>query len=164
MKTALLLRHGKSDWDAQFDADVDRPLAQRGITSAQRMGRFVTEAGILPDLALTSPAVRATTTLRLAAAAGGWDCPIRVEPGLYGGSSITVMEIMRGVSDRIQFLVLTGHQPTWGNLTSQLIGGARVIFPTAAVACIEFQLNSWRDLRPGSGELRWLVPPRILPK
>ncbi|HMF03267.1 MAG TPA: phosphoglycerate mutase family protein, partial [Acidimicrobiia bacterium] len=78
MPALILFRHGKSDWDAA-DAGDDRarPLARRGRKAAERMGRFLARAGQVPDVAITSPALRAAETLRLAMEGGGWSCPVR---------------------------------------------------------------------------------------
>ena len=39
MKTLLFFRHGKSNWDADYDVDHNRPLAKRGRKAARAMGR-----------------------------------------------------------------------------------------------------------------------------
>src|SRR2546421_11142351 len=86
MPGLILFRHGKSDWDADYPGgDAARPLARRGRKAAKTMGRFLARAGQVPDAAITSPAVRAEDTLRLAMEGGGWTCPARAAPSLYGG-------------------------------------------------------------------------------
>ena len=50
MKTLLLMRHAKSDWDADYGPDHDRPLNERGLRSARLMGRVLAEEGLVPDL------------------------------------------------------------------------------------------------------------------
>ena len=41
MKRLLVFRHGKSDWDADYGVDFERPLALRGQKAARTMGRFL---------------------------------------------------------------------------------------------------------------------------
>ena len=41
MKTVLLFRHAKSDWEAEAEFDRDRPLNKRGKRDAKRMGRHL---------------------------------------------------------------------------------------------------------------------------
>ena len=77
MPELLLMRHAKSDWGSGDEDDRARPLAERGRKAARRLGRFLTAAGQVPALVLSSPAVRALETARLAVAAGGWSCPWR---------------------------------------------------------------------------------------
>ncbi|MEJ2405597.1 MAG: histidine phosphatase family protein, partial [Candidatus Thiodiazotropha sp.] len=45
----LLLRHGKSDWTQQMD-DFDRPLKDRGKRGAQRVGIWLLQQSLVPDL------------------------------------------------------------------------------------------------------------------
>ena len=78
MRQLLVLRHGKSDWDADYRGDHERPLASRGRRAAAAVGRFLAAAGPMPDRVLSSSAVRALSTVRLAAEAGRWPPPIRV--------------------------------------------------------------------------------------
>src|SRR5580700_6638561 len=84
MRTLLLFRHGKSEWTSGGGDDRSRPLSSRGKKAARTMGRFLAR-GDTPDLALSSPAVRASETLRLAMAAGGWSCETATREALYDG-------------------------------------------------------------------------------
>ena len=58
MPRLILLRHAKSAWP-DGAPDVDRPLAKRGREAAPRMGGYLAEEGLIPDLVLVSPARRA---------------------------------------------------------------------------------------------------------
>ncbi|HHD56938.1 MAG TPA: histidine phosphatase family protein, partial [Desulfobulbaceae bacterium] len=53
----LILRHGKSDWNKPVD-DFHRPLKKRGRKNAARIGAWMRVQGIIPDIVLSSPAVR----------------------------------------------------------------------------------------------------------
>jgi len=162
MKTVILLRHGKSDWDASFSSDAQRPLAPRGVDAAATMGRFVTAADRAPDLVVTSPAVRAATTAQLAHEAGGWTCTIDVDARLYGASANEAILTLTELPPSVDTVLLVGHQPTWGQLVVLMIGGGWVRFPTAAVACVDFGATDWSAVGPGRGELQFLIPPRAL--
>ena len=163
MKTVMLLRHGKSDWDASFAHDAERPLSPRGVDAAQTMGRFVTAAGRMPDLVVTSPAVRAATTAQFAHQAGEWGCSIEVDPRLYGASATEALSTVAELPPAVETVLMVGHQPTWGQLVVLMIGGGWVRFPTAALACVEFGATDWSAVAAGRGELQFLVPPRALP-
>jgi phosphohistidine phosphatase len=162
MLTLLLLRHAKSDWDAADGEDFDRPLARRGKKAAALVGRFLRAVDCVPDAVLTSSAVRARTTVELAAAAGGWDCPIGDSRRLYEASPEGVIEEIRRVEGSPARLLVVGHEPTWSALVSLLIGGGTVRLPTAALAAIEVEAASWAALTPGSGQLAWLVTPKLV--
>jgi 2,3-bisphosphoglycerate-dependent phosphoglycerate mutase len=66
--TLVLLRHGESEWNALnlFTGWVDVPLSDKGRAEAERGGRLITEAGVLPDVVHTSLLRRAITTANIA--------------------------------------------------------------------------------------------------
>ncbi len=162
MKTLLLFRHGKSDWGADYEADHERPLAPRGREAAPRMGRLLKRLKQAPDLVVTSSALRARETVELAADAGRWKAPVRVSPELYGASPEDVLGVIRDCDDDVSSLLLAGHEPTWSLLAGGLVGGATLKFPTAAMACIRFSVERWRDVDFGAGELVWFLSPKLL--
>lgn len=162
MKTLLVLRHGKSDWQAEYGVDHDRPLAKRGIKAAASMGRFLELTGQRPQLVLTSTATRAAETVRLAAGAGRWDCPVQSTRRLYEAASDGVLDILQGQDDRRDLILTAGHEPTCSELVSRLVGGAEVRFPTAAMARVDFAVGRWTEISFGHGQLIWLVTPKLL--
>jgi phosphohistidine phosphatase len=162
MRELLLMRHGKSDWEADFESDLERPLAKRGRKAAARMGRFLAAVGRVPDLVLCSPAARARETVEIAAVAGEWGCPVEVVEGLYGGDAEGVIETLIQVPEEQARVMVVGHEPVWSQLVARLTGGGAVAMPTAAVASVRFLDCGWAELAPGRGTLQWLVTPRLL--
>jgi phosphohistidine phosphatase len=162
MKTLVLFRHAKSDWDSEFDLDHDRPLNKRGKRDAKRMGRFLSAAGGVPERVVTSSAVRAVKTVGLAASAGGWQCEIVVDESLYEADPRGVVDLIQGQPDASDAVLLAGHEPAFSETASLLIGGGALRFPTAAMACIEFEAARWADIRAGGGSLVWLMTPKLL--
>jgi 2,3-bisphosphoglycerate-dependent phosphoglycerate mutase len=66
--TLVLLRHGESEWNALnlFTGWVDVALSAKGRDEAERGGRLIAEADVLPDVVHTSVLRRAITTANLA--------------------------------------------------------------------------------------------------
>lgn len=161
MAELLLMRHAKSDWDAAFDNDARRPLSARGRNAAETMGRVLTAAGKAPDFILTSPAVRAHSTAEMAAAAGGWNVTVHVVEELYGGGPMAVVAAIKTVPAPSTRVMVVGHQPTWSEAVSILMGGGDVAMRTATVAGMEVLVRSWEAIGPGTCRLSWLLPPRL---
>ena len=164
MKTLIIFRHGKSDWDADNGQDHDRPVSERGVEAARTMGRFLKLAGQKPDSVVTSSAVRARTTAELAMEAGKWGAQLRVTRALYEATPFAVLEEVRAEPDTTQTLLISGHEPTWSELSSLLIGGGAIHFPTACMARIDFEVESWKDAAYGRGALVWLIAPKVFTK
>lgn len=125
------------------------------------MGQFLTDTGYQPTTVISSTAERAAATARLATESGRWDCQMVLDPRLYGGGPDAVLEIVREFDSTVECALIVGHNPTWAETTSLLIGGAGIRFPTAAVVCLDVE-NGWDGVRPGNSVLRWFVTPRLL--
>lgn len=161
-KHLILFRHGKSNWGVSFSRDHDRPVAERGRRAAQTMGCWLAATPWVPDLAITSSAVRAKTTLDLAMAAGTWNCPTQVTGDLYEATVAAVLEVIHQQPDAYSTLMLVGHEPTWSDTLTYLMGGGMVRMPTAAMACLRFEEDRWTQVGQGRGTLLWLMPPKLL--
>ena len=162
MRSLILFRHGKSDWEAAYATDHDRPLADRGREAARCMGRLLRQTRQVPELAVASSAVRARDTLQLAAQAGRWHCPMRIEGVLYERPAEEILDWLRRLDTNPESLLLTGHEPTWSELAGRLIGQAWLRIPTGAMLRIDFAVDSWQAVEFGSGELRWMIPPKLI--
>ena len=155
----MLLRHGKSDWDAGSATDHDRPLAPRGVRSAERMGVALRDLGLVPDVVVSSTATRARSTAELARLAGGWDSRLVLEERLYGASVIDTLGVAEEYGGPADRLMLVGHEPTWSMAVHHLTG-ANVAMRTATCADIELNAVRWEDLTSISGQLVALLQPR----
>lgn len=130
------------------------------------MGRFLAAAPDGPELVISSPARRAVETLELAAEAGAWDVPVLFDERLYGHGGAgygprAALDVLAEASGGAGHVLLVGHEPTWSELVQRLTG-ARVRFPTAAVARMTSLADDWPGLGPAGAVLQWLVPPRVL--
>lgn len=161
MKTLLLLRHAKSSWDDPSLSDFDRPLAPRGKKDAPLMGKALKERAPSPDLILSSPAARAKATVKAVVKAADLDVKPRFEEGIYDASSAQLLKIVRGIPDSSTRALMVGHNPGFEDLLARLTGKAEHM-PTAALACIELQVDRWEDVEDGKGSLAWLLTPKQL--
>jgi phosphohistidine phosphatase len=121
------------------------------------VGLALTRMGVVPQHVMTSPAVRAETTARIAAATGAWDAGIEVVDALYGSGPRAVLSAIEAAPD-VERLMLVGHEPTWSDVVATLVGGGSHRMVTAAVACVE--VASLR--RAARGSLLWMLAPRLL--
>jgi phosphohistidine phosphatase len=160
MKRLIVLRHAKSDWDAAYDRDHDRPLNKRGRRAASAVGVALSRSGEVPDLAITSSALRARTTVDLAMAAGEWDTTVEVSPALYGTSAHGALDVATTAPDDIGRLMLVGHQPAWGSLVYALTGGS-VEMKTATVVAVDLSVGSWHDAPLARGSIAYVLQPRL---
>lgn len=166
MKRILLLRHAKSDRDNPGLPDFERPLAKRGLKDAPRMGAVLSAFDSVPDRILASPARRAKETAELVAKACGYKKAIEWHESFYGGDAEDLIAALQRLPDSVDQVLLVGHNPTMEETVSALISGddsdAIVMMPTAALACIQVDIDNWADLETERGILQWFLIPRLV--
>lgn len=158
MKTLLLMRHAKSDWDAEYGSDHDRPLNHRGAKSARLMGRVLADQGLIPDRVTSSTALRARRTAELAIESGNWDAELVLDRALYDEGPRGVLDVAASAPD-VPRLMLVGHQPTWSMLVAALTG-ERVEMKTATVAVVALDVATWAELPGATGAMTRVLQPR----
>jgi len=161
MKTLLLLRHAKSSWDEPALRDFDRPLAGRGKRDAPRIGKALAERGPLPELVVCSTAARTRATIKAVAKAARIEAEVQFEDVVYGASSAELVKLIRRLPGEKNCVMVVGHNPGLEDLVERLTGSSRRM-PTAALACIEFQVGGWDGIEDGEGKLAWLLTPKEL--
>lgn len=172
MLNLMLLRHAKSSWAETGQADLDRPLNERGKRSAAAMGRYMASHVLVPQLVLCSPARRARETWTHAAGELKASPAVLVVDEIYDfGDGKALMECLRHQAGAAQSIMLVGHNPSIGALARSLVGtGSRKLrerleekYPTAALAVVSFDLANWGSLAAGSGTLlRFVTPTDII--
>jgi len=146
MKTLLVLRHAKSSWGDPGLEDHERPLNKRGKKTAPRMGKLLREEGLVPDLVVSSTAVRAKTTTEAVLEKAKYKGKTRYDERLYPGGPSAILEVLREIeADGVDCVLIVGHNPGQEELIRALTGREEA-FPTAALARIELPIEKWKDL------------------
>ena len=163
MRELIVLRHAKSSWDDIDIRDHDRQLASRGIEAAKRMGALILKRGWVPDRIICSTAARTKQTLELARADWPTEPPIDTTmlATLYLASPLRLFEIVREQPDEAQRLLVIGHNPGLHGFLTRLAGhgdkadlaNLNVKFPTAALAAVALEIESWQELEWNAGRL-----------
>lgn len=159
MKTIYLLRHAKSSWDDESLSDFDRPLNQRGLTAAPFMGEVMAGRGYLPSAVISSPAKRAAATAALVHEAGGFPGVIRYDERIYEASPGTLTAVASQLDDSLASAMIVGHNPGMESFIRRLTGESEQM-PTAALAVIRLNIDSWNEIGAGSGILVEVIRPR----
>ena len=143
MKTLFLVRHAKSSRDDPALSDKDRPLNDRGMRDAPKMGARLAKQGVKPDLILSSPAVRARTTAELIAKKLDYKVKdIALVERLYAAAPGDVLDVIRELGDKPKCVMVFGHNPELGQLATRL-ASKDTDMPTCAVAEFAYDIKSW---------------------
>jgi phosphohistidine phosphatase len=167
MRRLMLLRHAKAG--PASSPDIDRPLAARGREAAPRMGSYMKQEQLLPDLVLVSSSRRTRETWDLVRPHLG-DVEARFEPRIYEAPAERLLAVLREVPDDARGVLMIGHNPGSQDLARLLIGhGDRYAFarmsqkfPTAGLAVLDFDVESWADVDARGGRLDRFVTPHSI--
>ncbi|MBD3754694.1 MAG: histidine phosphatase family protein [Gammaproteobacteria bacterium] len=160
LRELLILRHAKSDWKDPTLADIDRPLAGRGKKNAAKVGKWLEQQNLIPDLILCSPAKRAQQTLKRVCIECG--AQTQTVDALYMANLDTLLKVLADAPD-VDRLMIIGHNPglerLFNYLNCQMDESTVTLFPTAALA--QFILPAdWHNLSCGAGKLSQFMRPK----
>lgn len=145
MKTLLVLRHAKSSWKNALLDDFDRPLNERGLHDAPRMGALILTLHLTPSIILSSPAVRALATAEQIAESCHYKGEILLRPDFYLAGAPVYLAALSELDDSYDSVMIVGHNPGLEELVTALTGVEERL-PTAALAKVSLPIGHWSDL------------------
>lgn len=154
MKQLLLVRHGKSDWGNQHISDFERPLNPRGLRNAPEMARRILDSDQVPDLIISSPALRAITTATHFTQV--WSKPagqIKQEKRIYEANVKTLLDLVNKVDNTYQRVAIFGHNPGFTDFANYLSDADIYNIPTCGTVLIEFPFEDWQQVSHHTGSL-----------
>lgn len=110
MRRLIIMRHAKADRSSASGGDFDRPLTPQGRTDAALMGKALAEAGLVPDLALVSAALRTRQTWEEVAKAFP-DTRVVLNNALYNAEEGLLRRAVADEDDVCDTLLLIAHNP-----------------------------------------------------
>jgi len=151
----ILLRHGKAE-DFNIGGDFSRVLLDRGIEQSRRAARLLRSAGMLPEIVLTSPLIRARQTAEEFCLTAGMPGAL-IQGWLACGMGPEKAMVELASFKDFKRIAIVGHEPDFSTLVEWLLGvsGGAVEFKKGAIACLRIQPPS------RFGTLRYLVPPKL---
>ena len=160
MKTLLLLRHAKSSWKQPKLHDRGRPLNKRGKKEAPKVGKYLKDHDLVPDLILSSTARRAHETAQAVLEESGFSGEIDLHQDLYLSDTACYLDILRSLPDEANRVLVVGHNPDLDEFLTLLTDVSEHL-TTAALAQIGLPISSWQELSEATdGRLQNLWVPR----
>ncbi|MEQ6119230.1 histidine phosphatase family protein [Reichenbachiella sp. MALMAid0571] len=161
MKELYIVRHAKSSWDFPHLTDHERPLNERGKSTAPLMAEYVKKRIVSPNVFISSDAVRAySTAFEFVNVFGVSQKEIIKEKKLYHASKRDWFKIIREIDDQFDSAMLFGHNPGLTDFVNEIAGGDIYNIPTCGVAGIHLEIISWKDVGAEMGKLEHYYFPK----
>jgi phosphohistidine phosphatase len=158
----FILRHGEAGNPMTVvERDSDRPLTPEGRAEMQKVAKSLKTVGLQADRIFTSPLRRARETAEIAAKVlkiptlEEWD---ELKPD---GSKAELYRKLARLEQKSR-PILVGHEPYLTSMIGEIIGNtsAKVVLKKGGVGKVRITSFAPRI----SGELRWLLTPKIITK
>jgi len=115
------------------------------------VGDLLRELRLLPDVIISSDAVRARLTAEAVAETARYAGKILFDPRLYLADPDSIVEVLQTVPDtKAETVMIVGHNPGLEGLIAR-VTGEHPDMPTAALAQIVLPIVRWRDLEVSTG-------------
>ena len=160
MKSLLLIRHAKSNWDLDVD-DFDRPLNHRGQKDAPEMAKRLVKKEISINCFLSSPAKRALTTATFFAEVFDKNqTDILTIPSLYEPTIDAFYNTIENLDEDFKTVAVFSHNPTITDFANQLTSKRVDEIPTCAVFAIKADMKKWEEFRSAEKEFWFFDYPK----
>ncbi len=149
IRHARAVDHASNDWERSLTAD--------GWREARAVGAALKKAGVQLDAVVASPLVRAVQTATLIAMELGIEDGITIDRALVPEGNTNAM-IAVASQARGARVALVGHEPSMGQLLSDLVGRPGMSLVKAGVVKLSVDDAPSR----GAAKLVWTLSPRHL--
>lgn len=160
MKRLTLVRHGKSSWKHDLPDD-ERPLKKRAYRDGDLVSMTYKEFYSGDAMLWSSPAVRALETAKIFK--NQLEVPdknFKIKESLYTFDQDDLLNIITSCDDSLEKLVVFGHNPAMTGLVNRLGDKSLDNLPTTGLCVIEFEVDSWKDIKRGK-TLLTLIPKEL---
>jgi phosphohistidine phosphatase len=144
--------------------DGKRPLTPEGEEEFRLAARGLARMVPRADVVLSSPARRAWRTAELLSELDSWPAPEPLTVVAASRRRASPEKATLALADyaEAKYVAVVGHKPRLQELAAYLLTGEsdamKINFKRGSVTCIRFDGAP----APGTGELRWLLPPKAL--
>ena len=108
-KKLIIMRHAEADWGLD---DFNRPLTKHGHAQAPQVGRWLADNGHIPEMIISSAALRTRQTTTWVSEALGEKAPTAsLDERLYNAPSSALLSTVHRAPQGVQALMLVAHLP-----------------------------------------------------
>lgn len=146
--------------------DAFRPLTSKGRNRLEKMARIMKRRWVKDfDLIISSPYTRARQSAEVVSQVYGEKRVVECSELVPQSPPQAFVKWLKSQNYRGQTFAIVGHEPNLSLLVTYLLAGneyAFLEFKKSGILCLE--VDMLKGLGPSSGQLQWLVAPKMILK
>ena len=155
-----LLRHGIAEDNSPSGRDSDRRLTEEGREKLRSVLKAAAGAGVLPELIVSSPYVRARQTAEIARQVLAYKEELQFSQALVPeGEPSDLWSEIRTIYRPADSLLLASHEPLMSRCAGYLLGSPRLYVDFKKGAIMRIDIDNF-GIEP-HGALRWMLIPKL---
>ena len=156
----ILLRHAKANPAGPGDTDHERTLSDSGFRDARQVSEILRQQELIPELIISSSAVRAmTTAYQFAATFEKPETEIKLMTSLYDCFVKDYLAVISSLSEKYSTCLITGHNETITEVAQYLLGKNVEPLNTCGVVVISSQAATWLEFDSSECTLHFATRP-----
>ncbi|WP_114751054.1 SixA phosphatase family protein [Pleomorphovibrio marinus] len=150
VKELCIIRHGMAETSHGQENDFERKLTSSGRGRISRLAHLLKTREFEFDLALYSNAVRCKETFDILQS---YDLIRKAipKPSIYQASHPTLLQLIYGLDESLERVLLVGHNPGVSQLVGYLSGDLSLMLSPGMVVHLRFEGLEWKELSKKSG-------------
>ena len=153
------MRHAKAETESPTDNDFDRRLNKKGILKAKIFADKIFFLGIVPQIIITSPVIRALATAEIVADFYGLKQKVLKRNYLYN-RLYTFKEIVKDIENfdaEANTVLVVGHNPTISYLLEQIESDTKGVLSTSSAVVFDFDVDKWSEVKASVSKRRCFI-------
>lgn len=158
MKTIVLMRHAKSEASAFLKSDFERKIIERGISDVTKISNYFLSKYEMPQLVLSSSAVRTKQTIQLFIKTSSINREIEYIEELYHAQASKMLDIINEKIVGYDSVLVVGHNFGISQLANILSSSGAEEMSTSSICILQFIDH----IMPYEGKLIEYIKPKLI--
>jgi len=160
MKTLYLIKHAKSNWSIPDTRDFERPISKSGAKDVNTISSYLMIQEILPDIMLSSCALRAQETTDLLADKIDFQGKKIFLEELYNTTAEDIQAIIMAQDDAYNSIFLIAHNPHISELINLVTDEHFSKMPSMGLVALNFEIDEWSEIETKKGKIDFFIFPK----
>jgi len=140
------MRHGKADGQVGSRNDIERPLTELGRKRTDLIARELIKKKVLPQLIISSPALRTLQTSQQIAAGLNLSADaVQINEDLYFKTVNDYFDALYAAPDEKNCIMIVGHNPLVTQFVNFFLSQKVVDMPTSGLIALQSDARTWPE-------------------